>query len=790
MLSPSFDRLPSRVTALLAALALFLCSYTNASAQDQFDFKFSATTALAGLPGSVTFDSNGDFWVAGQEFGGAIVKMVDNGSGFFSRQRKVGADDWFEFMRSSDVPAAEWEPLWAGANFAIPRAFLLNPKPITINVPTGTGGFTDITYQPGELAFVTDNNGTLTEQFPSVIPRYDLTSRLYRYDLRRIGDTTNQVPDYGTAFLPDGTIYGSVGTVEWNDVFTKVVTEGDIRTAAGAASGASVMDGSIAWSSDGQSIYSVVRGPQSGGIYKIDATQTNSIQRLWTDVNQTRDANNQVIADTLTGEPAVIHTSKRDLNPLSSAVGDQIVVEGSADGGNNGGVNVYLDDGTGPITAPSVLFTEAEFRSFADFIGNSFTEYTSLTFDDAGNLYFSEQQTRGVYRYDTQGRFSKVTSEWELNEFQTTNGATRSNDIVQNLQARESMEPGFAVTELIYRDDALDAPVGIFAYQPGDFDRDNDVDNDDLDLFAAALGTRWEPASEANQKFDLNGNPELFFFVDDDLSDGDDSEYRHVSNGLSTVDWRDVKILQQFANIPDGDANFDGNLDFADLDIMEANYFTVAGQISETWIDGDFASIDPDYAIDAVDANLVNLVDLEVIAEAWVNGLGQDAVTEAQAMSQGYSGQFLTDLLLAFDIDAGLDGDYNADGVVDAADYTVWRATQGDTGSGLAADGSGNGVVDEADFIVWRSNYGSGVTSVELPGDFNLDGVVDAADYTTWRAGLGTIYSETDYKTWRAAYGQTTGSASTAAAVPEPTAAYLAMLALAAATHLRRRSLL
>lgn len=55
-----------------------------------------------------------------------------------------------------------------------------------------------------------------------------------------------------------------------------------------------------------------------------------------------------------------------------------------------------------------------------------------------------------------------------------------------------------------------------------------------------------------------------------------------------------------------------------------------------------------------------------------------------------------------------LTGDYNADGAVDAADYTVWRATLGaSVTAGTGADGSGNGIVDEADFAVWRSNYGA-----------------------------------------------------------------------------------
>lgn len=50
--------------------------------------------------------------------------------------------------------------------------------------------------------------------------------------------------------------------------------------------------------------------------------------------------------------------------------------------------------------------------------------------------------------------------------------------------------------------------------------------------------------------------------------------------------------------------------------------------------------------------------------------------------------------------------DYNGDGTVDAADYTLWRDTLGST-TMLAADGDGNGTVDAADYQIWRSNFGS-----------------------------------------------------------------------------------
>jgi hypothetical protein len=53
-----------------------------------------------------------------------------------------------------------------------------------------------------------------------------------------------------------------------------------------------------------------------------------------------------------------------------------------------------------------------------------------------------------------------------------------------------------------------------------------------------------------------------------------------------------------------------------------------------------------------------------------------------------------------------LTGDYNGNGVVDAADYVVWRKTLGQTGAGLAADGDGDMQVDDDDFDVWRANFG------------------------------------------------------------------------------------
>jgi hypothetical protein len=81
-----------------------------------------------------------------------------------------------------------------------------------------------------------------------------------------------------------------------------------------------------------------------------------------------------------------------------------------------------------------------------------------------------------------------------------------------------------------------------------------------------------------------------------------------------------------------------------------------------------------------------------------------------------------------------------------------------------------------------------------VPGDYNNDGIVDAADYTVWRDHLGTNFSlpnevtgvtpgmvtQEDYTAWRSRYGNTSGagSAANSSAVPEPSGFGLTLAAL------------
>lgn len=54
----------------------------------------------------------------------------------------------------------------------------------------------------------------------------------------------------------------------------------------------------------------------------------------------------------------------------------------------------------------------------------------------------------------------------------------------------------------------------------------------------------------------------------------------------------------------------------------------------------------------------------------------------------------------------GLAGDYNNDGVVDAADYTVWRDNLGSNNDLPNRDASATGPVSTGDYNFWRNNFG------------------------------------------------------------------------------------
>jgi len=78
-----------------------------------------------------------------------------------------------------------------------------------------------------------------------------------------------------------------------------------------------------------------------------------------------------------------------------------------------------------------------------------------------------------------------------------------------------------------------------------------------------------------------------------------------------------------------------------------------------------------------------------------------------------------------------------------------------------------------------------------LEGDFNGNGVVDAADFTVWRDGLGSSYQLSEYLTWKSQFaGDPSSSASiTLSSLPEASSRLLLMVVLVVLAFQRDRYL-
>jgi len=400
-----------------------------------------------------------------------------------------------------------------------PGGLLLNPKPIGTTPAYGMAMITD-----GEVTRLSSG---------SAVP--SLSRRVYSYNL--------QSPPLGA----DG-----------RAVLTTRVTLADMQATAGSTSSSSFVQRQPAWSGDGQSLYFVDSSPGFGGVWNVAAVSGTARQILAAD-------------DTL-AEPGV-----------RSAGGiDTIFLSGGGSTGNAGGIDSVTFNGT-TTSSRQIAVPTAKLLDFFEVSGTMPSQRVQSLTTVGDDLYFAfftnassskpESRYPGIYRYDAEGRLSKV-----VNRTQRAAAFGSVNTVFDRLQSRSVLVTAstgsFSASQILYRENAVNTVAGATAFKPVDFNRDNQVTAADLTLFAPQVTVRGQVQTDvANLKFDMNGN--------------------------DTVDWKDVQIVEGFLNyvadptlagriVPtlpiQADANLNGVVDFADFQVMQGNY----GTASKSFTQGDY----------------------------------------------------------------------------------------------------------------------------------------------------------------------------------------------------------
>jgi hypothetical protein len=158
-----------------------------------------------------------------------------------------------------------------------------------------------------------------------------------------------------------------------------------------------------------------------------------------------------------------------------------------------------------------------------------------------------------------------------------------------------------------------------------------------------------------------------------------------------------------------------GKLTLTGMDsaLVPTNYSIYQG---DTRIEGGTFSIERAYLDDAADVLIKSgaIFDLNFAGNDTIDALYLDGVPQTPGLyglgalgSTFFSG---TGRLMVTNLGdpLGVTGDYNGDGTVDAADYTVWRDNlNGDASALENRDPNNMGNVNQDDYDSWKANFGA-----------------------------------------------------------------------------------
>lgn len=173
-----------------------------------------------------------------------------------------------------------------------------------------------------------------------------------------------------------------------------------------------------------------------------------------------------------------------------------------------------------------------------------------------------------------------------------------------------------------------------------------------------------------------------------------DGSVQTVTTGGTWIDIPNLTNAVSFSV----DGNVDG--DFSDTeDTLNVHRLVLRG---------DYTTATPEYTVFISAANSTELT-LSGTASRWFSNAPAAGASIGTVIisAQSSAGSFLVDEMVLRKLGT-VPGDYNGDGLVDAADYVLWRDTKGSmVDAGTGADGDGSGTVDEGDYQFWVNNFGT-----------------------------------------------------------------------------------
>ncbi|HAL45211.1 MAG: hypothetical protein A2Y12_04520 [Planctomycetes bacterium GWF2_42_9] len=527
--------------------------------------------------------------------------LVSDGDG--NSWEAVTESDLNRICVSPDVEGGVVTSYDAGA--ATINGIILNPAPMTIN------GYSYGAYQ---MAVLNNNNKAAT---------LASTKRLLSWDLREIWSPTTQQPDLANAQFVDGMLevdmfgpeYG-YGCTNWNDCFRSLMSLGDLANSIGASPPLATTDQvggrRSTFSTDASKVYFVSMQSSSprqlAGVWSVE-TAAKTVHFLF---NDTASASIRTCT-----EPAAIAIGTRNFTGLPYASGlNQVLFNGTEVSGNIGGINAIVDNGieagtSNPIVNPPV-YKVVDGNSFCRFVeidpdttvAGDKPKVWSIITDAEGNIYFDAWGPAYVLaKYDTQGRFSILSSRLLRYSFNQFAGASASTTTATNLRLDTRMVPApYNANEQILQVMSMatlgsaSCVIGYNVYKPADFTRDGEVNVADMDFFKAQF-----KKSSGTLPLIADGQSYLDY-IKADLNGTGILNTDKTGMAAACVTTKDAEILYQF--VKPGDTNFDGKVDFVDFANLAKNFNQSE---VKNWKQGDFDFDDN-----------TDISDIGLLAENWL----------------------------------------------------------------------------------------------------------------------------------------------------------------------------